>query len=76
MRQPTPKFGDVAMNKRKKSSLTWMFGVLVVAGLLLNVGEAYGQFGSASVLGYVRDNSDAVVPNAIVKLNNIATNVS
>src|SRR5260370_25856088 len=77
MRQPTLKFGDVAMNKRKKSSLTWMFGVVVlVANALLHVGAAYAQFGSASVLGYVRDNTDAVVPNAIVKLNNVATNVS
>jgi hypothetical protein len=65
------------MYKRKKTSLTWMFGVVVlVANALLHVGVAYAQFGSASVLGYVRDNTGAVVPNAVVKLNNIATNVS
>ena len=45
------KFGGLAMNMRKKSSLTWMFGVLVLlANLLLHAGVAYAQFGSASVL--------------------------
>jgi Carboxypeptidase regulatory-like domain len=54
-----------------------MLGLLIwVANSLLYVGDAHAQFGSASVLGYVRDNGGAVVPNAVVKLSNIATDVS
>ena len=56
------------MNKRKKSSLTWMFGVVVlVANALLHVGVAYAQFGSASVLGYVKDTSGAVLPGVTIE---------
>ena len=65
------------MDKRSKNSVIRMLGLLIlVATFLLYVGDAHAQFGSASVLGYVRDNSGAVVPNAVVKLSNIATDVS
>jgi hypothetical protein len=66
-----------AMDKRNKNSVIRMLGLLIwVANFLLFVGDAHAQFGSASVLGYVRDNGGAVVPNAVVKLSNIATDVS
>jgi len=50
--------------------------LLVMTCLLLGVIPALGQFGSASVLGYVRDNSGAVVASATVTLTNVGTNVS
>ena len=51
---------------------------LVVALVLLATaaGNAAAQFGSASVLGYVRDNSGAFVSSAKVTLINVATNVT
>jgi hypothetical protein len=64
------------MKNENKSSVAWVLGALVVASFLLHVRAAYAQFGSASVLGYVRDNTGAVIPNATVTLNNVATNVS
>lgn len=46
--------------------------------MLLTVGlmPAVAQFGSASVLGYVRDNTGAMVPGATVTLTNVGTNVT
>src|SRR5437879_809156 len=38
--------------------------------------SALAQFESASVLGYVRDASDAAVPNATVTLTNMATGIA
>ena len=54
-----------------------LIAVLVVAFLLMVPGatSALGQFGSASVVGYVHDNSGAVVQSATVTLTNVATNV-
>ena len=49
---------------------------VVTAMVLFGAASASAQFGSASVLGYVRDNSGAVVQNANVTLTNVATNVS
>lgn len=49
---------------------------LPIACLLLAALPALGQFGSASVLGYVHDNTGAVVTGATVTLTNVATNVS
>jgi hypothetical protein len=55
-----------------------MFSSLLLAVVLftLATGNAMAQFGSASVLGYVRDNSGAFVPSAKVTLINVATNVA
>ncbi len=53
-----------------------MIKIFVTACLLLGFTAAHAQFGSASVLGYVRDNSGAVVQDATVTLINVATNVS
>ena len=44
--------------------------------LLLPALSAYGQFESASVLGYARDSSGAAIPNSTVTLTNTATNIS
>ena len=44
--------------------------LLMVPGL-----TAYGQFESASVLGYVRDTSGAAIPNTVVTLTNSATGI-
>ena len=49
---------------------------LAIVFLLFPAIAAHGQFGSASVLGYVRDNSGAVVQGAAVTLTNVATNVT
>jgi len=62
-----------------KSLVCWksiMIKLFVVACLLLGFTAAHAQFGSASVIGYVRDNSGAVVQDATVTLVNVATNVS
>ena len=53
-----------------------MVRLFVIACLLFGAAVAHAQFGSASVLGYVRDNSGAVVQNATITLINVGTNVS
>jgi hypothetical protein len=60
-----------------RSPFGWA-GMFLVAYMLLvsGVTSAYAQFGSASVLGYVHDNSGAMVQDAKVKLTNVGTNVS
>jgi hypothetical protein len=60
----------------RKVSMWMIWPMLLVASMALQTETAHAQFGSASVLGYVRDNSGAMVPSAIVKLNNVATNVT
>src|SRR5580658_10133313 len=45
----------------------------IVCLLVLNLPRAFAQFETASVLGYVRDSSGAVVPNAVVSLINQET---
>lgn len=50
--------------------------LLLTAWLLCASLPALSQFGSASVLGYVRDNSGAMVPGATVTLTNVGTNIS
>jgi hypothetical protein len=68
------------MNASKSGNrrLFKMAGAALVAFVLLICGaaSAYAQFGSASVLGYVHDNSGAVVQSATVTLTNVATNVT
>jgi len=64
-------------NKATKSFAATAFRLsLALVLLLLPAMAAYGQFGAASVLGYVRDNTGAVVQNATVTLTNVATNVT
>ena len=50
--------------------------LLVIACLVFGTVTALAQFGSASVLGYVRDTTGAMVPGAAVTLTNVATNVT
>ncbi len=50
--------------------------LLMVVCLAFGMAPALAQFGSASVLGYVRDNTGAMVPGATVTLTNVGTNVS
>jgi hypothetical protein len=57
-----PKRGIVAM-------------IVMAVGILLAI-PSRAQFGSASVLGYVHDNSGAVVQGANVTLTNVGTNVT
>jgi len=64
-------------NVGTRPSMMWAWSMLTAVALLFfGVTSAFGQFGSASVLGYVRDNSGAVVQNATVTLTNVATNVA
>src|ERR1700747_2039692 len=60
-----------------RSVLTTVRTALLLIGcLVVGVLPSLAQFGSASVLGYVRDNSGAMVPGATVTLTNVSTNVS
>lgn len=52
----------------------WLRVVLAIL-LLLPALHCYGQFESASVLGYVRDSTSAAIPNTTVTLTNIATGI-
>ncbi len=58
------------------STGTWGWLRLVLAVLLLLPAlQCYGQFESASVLGYVRDTTSAAIPNSKVTLTNVATGI-
>jgi len=58
-------------------SRVWRWFSLAVALVLMLPGlSAYGQFESASVLGYVRDSSGAAIPNSTVTLANTATGIT
>ncbi|HTF67426.1 MAG TPA: carboxypeptidase regulatory-like domain-containing protein, partial [Edaphobacter sp.] len=64
------------MKKSSGSLLTSRWFHLALAILLMVPAlSAYGQFESASVLGYARDTSDAALPNTIVTLTNTATGI-
>ena len=56
-------------------ALVWFHFALTLI-LLLSSLNAYGQFESASVLGYARDASGAAVPNGTVTLTNEATGIT
>lgn len=65
------------MRKRMESVRLFYFYVLLVVGLvMLSPVAGWAQFENASVLGYVRDKSGAVVSGATVTLTNSGTNVS
>ncbi|HWW96983.1 MAG TPA: TonB-dependent receptor [Edaphobacter sp.] len=53
----------------------WLHLALVIL-LIIPALSAYGQFESASVLGYARDTSGAAVPGVTVTLTNTATGIS
>ncbi|MEO6817901.1 MAG: carboxypeptidase regulatory-like domain-containing protein [Edaphobacter sp.] len=57
-----------------KGTWGWLRLVLAVL-LLLPALQCYGQFESASVLGYVRDTTSAAIPNSKVTLTNVATGI-
>jgi hypothetical protein len=52
------------------------FHLALVLILLLPALSAYGQFESASVLGYTHDATGAAIPNANVTLTNVATGIT
>ena len=52
------------------------FSLAMALLLLIPAMTAYGQFESASVLGYARDSSGAAIANATVTLTNAATGVA
>ncbi|MEO6911800.1 MAG: TonB-dependent receptor [Edaphobacter sp.] len=58
------------------AALAWgWLRLAMVALLLLPAIRCYGQFESASVLGYVRDTTSAAIPNSTVTLTNVATSI-
>jgi len=52
------------------------FRLAIALLLIFPAFSAYGQFESASVLGYARDASGAAIPNSTITLTNIATSIS
>ncbi|ADV81648.1 TonB-dependent receptor [Terriglobus saanensis] len=58
-----------------RSMSRWQLLVMTIC-LLFGTTMMQAQFESASVLGYVRDNAGAAVPNAQVTLTNVATNIA
>ncbi len=63
------------MRQTTSRSSRW-FQLALALLLLLPALSAYGQFESASVLGYARDNSGAAIPNSTVTLTNNATGIT
>jgi len=63
---------EINESKRFRGVATWLRLAMALLLLLPAVG-AYAQFDSASVLGYVKDTSGAVVGSASVTLTNVAT---
>jgi hypothetical protein len=65
------------LSKTAASSLAskWLRLTLLIL-LMVPALSAYGQFESASVLGYARDTSGAAVPGVTVTLTNTATGIS
>ena len=78
-------FSSSSFEKKHFSPGSWMtlpdlhktcrWFVMVLAVLLATGHHALAQFESASVLGYVHDNSGAAIPNANVTLTNVATGI-
>src|SRR6266851_4895205 len=64
-------------NLKKAGSSLASRGLHLALAILLMIPalSAYGQFESASVLGYARDTSGAAIPNSTVTLTNTATGI-
>ena len=63
---------EAVMNMKQGTAKRW-FQMLLALAFLLPAMSAFGQFESASVLGYARDGSGAALPNAMVTLTNTQT---
>ena len=76
--QKTAKYSQWNGDSKKTSGWSlasrW-FHLALAMILLLPALSAYGQFESASVLGYVEDTSGAAIPNSTVTLTNTATGI-
>ena len=66
--------GDLKIAAEFSPTSKW-FRLAIALILLLPALSAYGQFESASVLGYVKDLSGAAIPNGRVTLTNAATGI-
>ena len=69
-------YSNEVLNKSANRLLAskWLFWALLV--MLMPSWSAFGQFESASVLGYARDNSGAAIPNSTITLTNTATGIT
>jgi len=74
--QKTEKYaaGDGNLKKARSFLATGWFHIVFV--LLFPALSAYGQFESASVLGYAKDASGAAIPNGTITLTNTATGIA
>ena len=68
--------GSSAPGSRASAATRFARCLLVLLCLVASAASLHAQFESASVLGYVRDNSGAALPNAAVTLTNTGTNVA
>lgn len=66
--------GDLKEASAAAAASRW-FHLALALILLLPALSAYGQFESATVLGYARDTSGAAIPNSTVTLTNTATGI-
>lgn len=79
MRSRQPDANGLRAILSKKISVPAIRGWISLAFailLLLPATKAHAQFETASVLGYVRDTSGAVIPNTAVTLTNNATSIT
>jgi hypothetical protein len=69
-------YSNEVLNKTTNRLLTskWLFLAILV--MLMPSWSAFGQFESASVLGYTRDSSGAAIPNSTITLTNNATGIT
>jgi hypothetical protein len=68
--------GSISKNKTGVWGTFGWFRLAVALLLLLPTLSAFGQFESASVLGYAKDSSGAAIAATAVTLTNIATSIS
>lgn len=67
---------NMSHTHNRRTNWSWLTALVAIACLFFGAATMQAQFETASVLGYVHDNSGAAVPNATVTLTNVATNVS